>query len=347
MQVHRWLGGLALVAMLGCAETGSEEAASEADIETSSPLGAAQPLWDDYVREVTANPIQEGCKPIAAMPPAGTYKGVALLFHGYSACPQQFDELIPKLTASGFVVLAALLPGHGRVATEGLFGKTLDVTPDLPDDANHKAYGSLAKRMASLVAAAPAGKNVVLGLSVGGAMAASATAQGPGVFGRSLLLNPFFDAASPVRQIVPAINWLAPKMRIGWGAGCEVERAGGRAGFCGFQVTNLKAARQFGLESLAAAGTIATETLVVGVEDDGAARPSAVAKAASTIPGAQGCFFEKGVPHSILSRKDNPTESKYWLPATLAQINRYLATGQMFDVVGESAYPPFGRCRSR
>ncbi len=345
MKVSGTVGGLALVALMGCSAPADslDESGTALSI---SPLGAAQPLWDAYVSEVASNPLQEGCKPVAAFPPAGAYKGVALLLHGYSACPEQFDELVPQLAASGFVVLSALLPGHGRPASRSADGKVLDDVTELPDEGHRSAYAAFAKRMALLVGAAPAGEHVVAGLSVGGVVAASATEQVPGVFDRVLLINPYFDASQPFTWAVPSLNGPLPSLRVAF-PGCEDERSAGRRGFCQFEVTNLRAAQRFGNETLALAARIGSNTQVVGIEDDSAAMPRATGAAATAIQGAKACFFEAGIPHSILSRKENLSMPKYWLPALLGQARRFLATGQPFDALDKSRVASFPHCRSR
>jgi alpha-beta hydrolase superfamily lysophospholipase len=46
--------------------------------------------------------------------PTKRSSGVVVLFHGFSACPQQYDVLGPLIAAEGFDVLLPLTPGHGN-----------------------------------------------------------------------------------------------------------------------------------------------------------------------------------------------------------------------------------------
>ena len=42
-------------------------------------------------------------------------EGLPVLFHGFSACPQQWDLISPLLAKRGFDVLMPLNPGHGNL----------------------------------------------------------------------------------------------------------------------------------------------------------------------------------------------------------------------------------------
>ncbi len=43
----------------------------------------------------------------------GKYKGVAVLFHGFTACPSQWSQITTLLSERGYEILVPLLPGHG------------------------------------------------------------------------------------------------------------------------------------------------------------------------------------------------------------------------------------------
>ena len=75
--------------------------------------------WDAFVHEqISSAPhgLQQDCVPrrFPSTAPNSTYKGVAVLFHGFSACPQQYFQLAPRLAAEGYDVLLPLTPGHGN-----------------------------------------------------------------------------------------------------------------------------------------------------------------------------------------------------------------------------------------
>ena len=330
---------------LGCASD-PESLESEDDLSSVGPTANLQ--WTAYVRETTAAKLQPGCVPFAVAPaPAVPYKGTALLLHGFSACPQQYVEVARRLSGEGYAVLVPLMPGHGRAYTTAP-GAATDATDQVVGDDKFRDYGVFAKRMAGIVAAAAPGKHVVMGLSVGGAVAASAAIQSPGTFSRVLLMNTFFDIASDFAALLtPVLSDIAPSYPYSWGPKCEEQRKLGRAGFCQFRITNLRAVQHFGQETLANVGKIAGSVQVVGVEDDPAASTRAIAQAAAAVPGSSACFYEKGIPHSLFSRQDNPGVDMYWLPASLDQTTAFLTRGKAFDSGVASAVAPYRRCRAR
>ena len=61
-------------------------------------------LWQNYVKKATAGvSLQKGCEPTRFSSPANVpYRGVVILFHGFTACPQQYFELSPHLAAEGY-----------------------------------------------------------------------------------------------------------------------------------------------------------------------------------------------------------------------------------------------------
>jgi pimeloyl-ACP methyl ester carboxylesterase len=343
--MNKFLGLPLIFALAAC--SGAGDAPEEAASDDLTRMGsAARKEWNAYMLDATVAPLQVGCTPYA-LPPIGSYKGTVLLIHGFSACPQQYASIAKSLSGQGYQVLVPLMPGHGRKFTRDAKGVAIDVTADLPDDEHYTEYRTFAKRMADVVAKTP-GQHAVMGLSVGGAVAASAAAQAPGVFQRALVMNAFFDISDPLAaKLVPVANAIAPEFPYGWGEKCEVQRSQGRAGFCTFKVTNLRAAQHFGQETLAEVSKIRATTQVVGVEEDGAASNDAIVSAATSVQGSSACFFEKGVPHSTFSRQDNPNVNMYWLPRAEQSVRDFLTTGKSFEPSGESTVSGFKRCRSR
>lgn len=103
----------------------------------------------------------------------------ALVLHGLTGSTQSVAGLRDALEAAGFEVEAPMLPGHGT-SPEDLAGCGWDDWTAAADE----AYGRLA---------APA---VVVGLSMGGALAAGVCAQHPEV--RALaVVNPLVDPPAP------------------------------------------------------------------------------------------------------------------------------------------------------
>lgn len=91
-----WVFSLCTVlAALGCSGVDATDEDQQEQMATASSSRLtleAKELWDAYVRETTSGAaLQEGCVPKEFSPPTGTkYKGVAILFHGFTACPQQY-----------------------------------------------------------------------------------------------------------------------------------------------------------------------------------------------------------------------------------------------------------------
>lgn len=323
-----------------------DEVGGKADGSASSPIGAeAQALWRSYVAELDVSKLQPGCRPFqSVLPPSVEYHGVVVLFHGFTACPQQFEEVARYLGAQGMVVLAPVLPGHGRIASIEA-GSVRDEIGEVPEDGDFQAYARFALRMDAILGAAR-GVHVVGGISVGGAIAARVAEDGTGAE-RALLINSFFDAAGLSAYLLAPANALAPHVRKSWGEACELERARGRAGYCQFEITHLRAVQRFGVETAARTAAIEIPVQNLGVEADHAASPAAIASVGDRLADGATCFFESGVSHSLLSRYDSPDEDKFWLPTALSEVTRFVATGALWDTVGTSSIAGYPQCRAR
>ena len=343
---------LVLSGLFACSATAAEDAdEGAAAVSGAQGLGAAATSkWDAYVARVTAeSPLQPSCVPTRISPPSGTaHRGVVVIFHGYTACPQQFFEIGKQMAAGGFEVLLPLLPGEGRPASM-VNGKAVDDVAALPGTSDWGRYRDLGKEMDAIVAAAP-GEHVVSGLSVGGAVATSALLDAPQVYDRALFMTAFYDAAPLItRLLVPVADWLVPGYRTGWGAGCEAERAGGRGGICQFDIDHLEASRRFGRDTLARTkgASVRAKIQFAGVESDPAALNDDEQKAKANLPNAKLCFFEKGTNHSFLSPFDGPHDDKFWLAAAKKQVAEFVTDGTAFTTVGASIERGADRCLTR
>eukprot|EP00316_Scyphosphaera_apsteinii_P004577 CAMPEP_0119319354 /NCGR_PEP_ID=MMETSP1333-20130426/49159_1 /TAXON_ID=418940 /ORGANISM="Scyphosphaera apsteinii, Strain RCC1455" /LENGTH=493 /DNA_ID=CAMNT_0007325739 /DNA_START=352 /DNA_END=1830 /DNA_ORIENTATION=+ len=80
-----------------------------------SPPPAYLAAWDEYTSDILARPegVQEACKPMR-FPARAPYRGVAVLFHGFTSCPQEMALLAPPLSNHGFDVIMPLNAGHGN-----------------------------------------------------------------------------------------------------------------------------------------------------------------------------------------------------------------------------------------
>ena len=342
---HLVVGSFMLVAALGCEGPAADDSETSSAAITSQLSPGAEALWQSYVKKTTAGAhLQKGCEPTRFSPPANVpYKGVVILFHGFTACPQQYFELSPRLAAEGYEVLLPLLPGHGHVPQRS--GSTIvDDVSDLPTGATKGRYADLGLAMND-IARASTGVRVMGGLSLGGAVATAAMTAAPGLYARGLLLSPLFAIPGVSGNALKAANVLTPTRRTGWGEGCLTERTSPkpRAGICEFQFNQVRGAAEFAEATAASASTI-PGLQIAGVEADGAADDNATQRVARAT-GASFCFYPKGVSHSLLSRFDAPSEDKFWLPTVLAQITAFVAAGIAFPTAETSIELPALRCR--
>ena len=72
--------------------------------------------WDEYYTTTMgrAEGVRAGCEPMRFPARGPTYKGVAVVWHGFSSCPQEMANLGPPLAAHGYDVLFPLMAGHGN-----------------------------------------------------------------------------------------------------------------------------------------------------------------------------------------------------------------------------------------
>lgn len=316
---------------------------------SSDPLTALQPhsrlKWQDHVAEAAQLDLQPGCQPYY-LAPKGPVKGAVILLHGFTACPQQNDGLAPLMAAEGYHVLVPLLPGHGRRAWQSADGKWHDNLKDMPRRETFHEYRDFSRQLAELVKDEP-GQHLILGASMGGAVAGSAMLQSPRVFDRGMILAPLFDIPGPQNVLVPGLAYWAPEYQYHWGPICDQERSKHRGGYCEFGMTHVRAMQAFGLETLEQLKGFYQPIQMVGVEGDDAASNAAILQAAQQLPIGQTCLFVKGTSHSMLSPYDNQHQEKPWLESLQQQTVRFLTSGQHFQPVGPSLEQGFQRCQSR
>jgi hypothetical protein len=70
-------------------------------VVNATPYDDAVKEWNSYVSDFEGQPIQKPCLPVR-IPFRGDYKGMAMLVHGFSACPNQVGlaVLIPALSTN-------------------------------------------------------------------------------------------------------------------------------------------------------------------------------------------------------------------------------------------------------
>lgn len=306
------------------------------------PSPEGDKIWQQHLDALSDQPIQEACKPYRIQA-QGQHRGSVVLYHGFTACPQQYWEVGPMLAKAGYDVYVPLLPGHGRNYRQEK-GKTVDDFSVLPADGQYIQYRELAETMTDMIQA-DAGEHLVMGLSLGGVIAAEALIQDPEFYDRALLMTPLFDVVAEKKPYLPSANLLVPKHLVDWGPECEYERQNGRGGICKFQIRHVRAAQRLGSEALAKINSVAkTKIQLVGVKADHAANNEALAKAASRLQQGSTCLYQTGVNHSLLSRHDSPQDKKFWLEQLQAQILRFTETGEFFDAVEPTIELGLKRC---
>lgn len=318
---------------------------------TTSPVDQA---WSAYLTEVQANAtngLQENCLP-RRFPPVGAYRGTALLYHGYSACPQQFDEFAPLLAAAGYDVLVPLIPGMGnhfnnsesppprwKCPLDDCNGP-LDHVEGLPIEP--QGYVDFSGSMNAILRLAPAPR-VVSGISVGATLAAfggQEVFQGKALYDRQLILNPMLKGADKKEEMeLRALNTnpLTRKLWFGWGTGCRKERAGGRAGICTFMVENAMAAGDFGCYITLGELKAAPNSSVAVLYDQGdpvvltSSIRDLTAKYREQGAPTQSCVFNFTL-HSMLSKWDDVGTNRWWTNELYCDMSQYLAYSEPFKI---------------
>jgi len=322
-----------------------------AGVEGGSDAEASNSYWEQYVAAVTRKAdasgrgYQDACKPQMHRN-QGRYRGSIMLFHGFTACPQQFEKLIPALTSRGYTVFNPVLPGHGY-NFEPRGNSFNDFVADLPSHNAEEEYRVFAREMHQVMQAAQ-GEKVIFGMSLGGGVAAWLGHLGG--YDRSMLAAPLILAGRFFNPFLSVIS-LSPGRRyrpLSWGQGCEDERAAGRAGICAFNPAILKAARDLGRDHSNDAtrdGLKVGDMQIVFVEEDSAVSTNAVINLAIKYgfdkSTSKVCGMDEGMGHSFLSPYDDIHVDKYWIPEVTQKIADYLTQGQPLaqDGLSTSGWP--------
>lgn len=71
--------------------------------------------WEKHLCSIVSNDqkYQKKCIPEKKSPQSGLIKGLVLMFHGWTACPDAFEPIASELSSNGFITLTPLLPGQG------------------------------------------------------------------------------------------------------------------------------------------------------------------------------------------------------------------------------------------
>lgn len=288
--------------------------------------------WQSHLDEVKKiGVIQKGCEPFFRSA-KGKAKGNVMLFHGFTACPQQYIELSSKLSDMGYNTFVPLIIGHGKPPINEN-NEIKDQSDDLPDSSSSSAYREFAKNIAGIIKE-ESGTKVIGGISTGAIMAASAMIDNTELYDRGFMISPFFTVTPGTYGFLfNTLGKIIPEYRLSWGKECEDSRKIERSGYCNFKIDKLSSVEKFGKDTFKELQKIDKKMQILGVEKDFSASTFEMVKAAKKIPNSNQCFFPEGAVHSLISRYDDPQIEKYWINPLLDQLTRYIDTGKRFDTV--------------
>ena len=165
------------------------------------PDGAAAPAPDLVftMRDGTRLPAREW------LPPAGTpWRGVILALHGFSDSRDAWEIPAPGFAAAGYAVFAPDQRGFGATATRGTWAGT---GPMLDDGA--QLLGQLRARYPGL-------RLVLMGESMGGALALCLAARNPSPADATVLLAPAVWGRPEMGLVLASSLWIANGVAPGW-----------------------------------------------------------------------------------------------------------------------------------
>jgi alpha-beta hydrolase superfamily lysophospholipase len=308
---------------------------------TSTNVSAeAQKVWDSMTK-IPYTP-QPGCEPAHYAPPAGVkYRGVAVLLHGFSACPQQYEQLGPQLANAGYEVFVPLFPGHGAPPTS-LNPREDNVLLVPRSVTGWTSFTSDVNNFAALFK----GEKVLVGLSQGANIALRATQLAPNLYDKAFIMSfklrnetAMFSGLFSNSVHILNIDEYVLGMRSGWRRCEEVDSLPphNRAGFCNMENRNAIAMLDFGKNAIDKAvengkNKVKTRTpiqVVLSHSDDGTCNKAAeevLAGMHQAGSNMKACIMPKEVPHSMFSLHDTPYE-KPWVPALFKSVENFLVNG--------------------
>lgn len=345
MAVRRAFALLALASSAGAARV--QNSRVDGEVVSAGVGSRAANLWNEYVSaanaaaDSTGRGLQTGCQP-RMHTHRGTYRGAIMLFHGFTACDQQFEQLIPLLTARGYTVFTPVSPGHGYNYESRSGGIFNDYVAALPTD--EEEYREFGREMHEIMQSAN-GEKVLFGLSLGGGIAAWVGHLGG--YDRRMLAAPMMLASGLLNNVISLANqfpWRRYQI-TSWGEGCEVERSAGRAGICHFNAAIGAAARNLGQQhSNSVNGGVdysQGEVQIMFVDEDAAVSTNAIISLGLRYgidrTSEMICGMDANVGHSFLSPYDNIGVDMYWLNETTQMVADYLTQGKPVPQGGGSS----------
>ena len=215
-----------------------------------------RPLFIPAAREVNGRPV--------------AHRGSVLFIHGFSGCPQQFEEWARRVSRLGFDAFLPLLPGQGRGPAPVLADLASLISrdpssyyggflPDGPGQSNR--YDDFASYLNEMMAKLPAPRHVIA-TSVGSAVGHRAILAAPALYQRAIFTSPYYrvpgpylgrrSPGEPSQGIGDSIynfeRWIfgiSGELPLGWGPFCYDLTSKGRRGVCDFRLKHLQAVGAF------------------------------------------------------------------------------------------------------
>lgn len=335
----------------------TKETSPEAEVQATDSTASegAQPqavfdIWKKHVEEETGGKqIQPDCKPTHFGPTPGTpSKGIVVLYHGFTACPQQFFDVSKKLVEQGFDVFLPLMPGQGRMPLDekNRSGVAKDNLADLPVNLDVSAIVRTAQRMNEL-AAAGKGVKVVGGLSGGGGLATGTAIEGKGVWDRAIFMAPFYKFRITIGPLTAFMDQIYPGFATNYGKDCMKDRgiSGKRNGLCSVTVEAMRTMLQYGLEYRKRVSELGIPVQYVGAENDATINNKEMVAASRDVKDVSICFFYKGVPHSMMSRYENLQTNHAWMTSLEQHMVDFISNGTRFPTDGVSSEDKAPKCK--
>jgi len=308
--------------------------------------------WQAYTDTVNTLARQRDCIPRRVPANAAVARrGAVVMFHGYGGCPQQFFMLAERVAAQGFDVLLPLHPGHGLPAT-GDGGDDLSQLPQAGEAVNR--YVTFAAEINRIMAQSP-GQKIVVGFSLGGAVALNALLNAPGLYDRALLLSPMLairgggvvESAVAIFGRLPGLRNLVVKPG-GIRRHCHDWQEMGRAGFCDYRLRDTVALLElesFNERLYAARPPMLPIQFVIAGDEKYVSNPRIRKLAARQETfGPVGLYPLAGnVPHEMLSPYENTGRPMDWLGGLLGTAEDFIIGGRLFPADGERR----GQCHNQ
>lgn len=218
-------------------------------------------FWGDLLQTDNPQGIEPKCQPYIE---GSGERGLVLLMHGATSCSGWWYLVKDQLIADGWMVVATTHIGHGRKPRidPGADWGITDYLHDMPiHGRGFVDYSNeLSAAMQKYRSANPSKEMVLIGHSIGGAMATNMVIEEPNLWNKLLIMNPFFaPAAFPAfldrglstaitSLIMPALDWGTESQKYRWSEGCDAIRlqGSGSGGMCQFGILNLRAWFQLG-----------------------------------------------------------------------------------------------------